>query len=190
MRLIAVPIVATLALAVPSGAVADDSVAPPGNSGISQYLEVVPTAGGNKPANKHSRARKVLNHHQNTRLVKVGGADGQRLANLVNATSPAGSSSAAPSKSGTHAKHKAKNKAKNKNKKSTQQTTTTSSDDRQAHAVAAAYGNGGDGGGPGSGIGVPLIVLMGAAALLVGAAALGRRLAGGGGGGTEGEPQL
>ncbi|MGA8718358.1 MAG: hypothetical protein WB557_10160, partial [Solirubrobacteraceae bacterium] len=33
------------------------AIAPPGNSGVSQYLETVPTAGGNQPTNTvHPRA--------------------------------------------------------------------------------------------------------------------------------------
>ena len=46
-------LLATLALAAPAIA-QDEVIAPPGNSGVEEYLEVVPGAGGDKPANPSS----------------------------------------------------------------------------------------------------------------------------------------
>lgn len=52
MRFNASLLLALLALAVPATAAAQTATtnAPPGNSGLSQYLEVVPTASGNAPS--------------------------------------------------------------------------------------------------------------------------------------------
>jgi hypothetical protein len=50
MRLIAVAL--ALTLAAPAQAVARiQTIAPPGNAGVGQYLETVPTAGGGRPTN-------------------------------------------------------------------------------------------------------------------------------------------
>jgi hypothetical protein len=46
-----------LVLAVPAVARAGDSNAPPGNSGIDEYLESVPDAGGNRPTPQPDRKR-------------------------------------------------------------------------------------------------------------------------------------
>lgn len=52
MRRIAIALALALALAAPSAAQARvHTIAPPGNSGVGQYLETVPTAGGGQPTN-------------------------------------------------------------------------------------------------------------------------------------------
>ena len=172
---------AALLVAIPGMASAATTTnAPPGNSGISQYLEVVPSASGNKV--KGDGKTSPLTHKEQKKLQQQG-SDGQALQRIVNQTSPA----AAPATTTPQPKpHK-------KARSVTQTTpTTTSSDDatstqkRDALAVAAAY-DGGSGGGTGSGIGVPLIALMAAAALAVGVIAIVRHRSGGG---ADPEPEL
>jgi hypothetical protein len=80
-----------LALAVPtvSAAQAPQTNAPPGNSGIDEYLETVPGAGGNKrprpPGQRKRRGTDALTAAQRARLERLG-PDGKALADAVEAT--------------------------------------------------------------------------------------------------------
>jgi hypothetical protein len=79
------PLVAALALCAATPATAQQTIAPPGNSGVEQYLETVPTAAGNAaPALGKTRklpapVRRQLAQHGN---------DGRQLSQLVATTSP------------------------------------------------------------------------------------------------------
>ena len=84
-------------------------VAPPGNSGVDEYLEVVPEAGGDRPANVPARAgapltpAQVLDPQTSQALRKLG-ADGRAVAEVV--------TNSAPSDAAAVRKHaKAKNEA-------------------------------------------------------------------------------
>jgi hypothetical protein len=71
-----------LALAAPAAA---DTVAPPGNSGVDQYMEVVPSAKGpSAPATQQRALSSAVR-----RKLQRQGADGRRLAQIVNTTAPA-----------------------------------------------------------------------------------------------------
>src|SRR5262249_13898577 len=73
---------------VPSAAVAK-VVVPPGDSAVSQYVEVVPNAMGASPPGAgaaHSGALSAIQHRRLDRL----GTDGWTLAAGVNSTAPAG----------------------------------------------------------------------------------------------------
>jgi hypothetical protein len=171
------PAIATMFLLIvllaPAGAGAAQSTAPPGNSGISQYVEVVPSSTGGKPTKGGKPGPSPLTRAQQRELARAG-STGRQLANVVALTSPPVAGAAAPA-SGKAGKHKSGKGG------------ASSGDVKQAAAVAAAYGGGSGGsGGQGTGIGVPLIVLMGAAAAVVGGIALARR----GGAGTDAEPEL
>src|SRR5271165_2620249 len=62
-------------------------LAPPGNSAISQYLEVVPTAGGPAPPRDGAGPSRALTPAQQRKLGALGGA-GHVLASVVAATTP------------------------------------------------------------------------------------------------------
>lgn len=62
------------ALGAPAGALAARVIAPPGNSGVSQYFEVVPTAGGSAPVNSSAAHGPVLSASTRSRLQSAGAA--------------------------------------------------------------------------------------------------------------------
>lgn len=68
-------------------------VAPPGNSGVDEYLEVVPEAGGDRPANTPARAgaplarEQVLDPQTSQALTDLG-SDGRAVADTVTKSSP------------------------------------------------------------------------------------------------------
>jgi hypothetical protein len=66
---------------------AQETNAPPGNSGVSQYLETIPAADGNRPAGKgtNSSALPV----QTLSRLKAAGRDGQVVAQIVASSAPA-----------------------------------------------------------------------------------------------------
>jgi hypothetical protein len=64
--------------------------APPGNSGVQEYLEVVPGGGGNRPAAKLKGSPHALNGKDRGALRSYG-RDGQAAANLAAVTSDPGS---------------------------------------------------------------------------------------------------
>jgi opacity protein-like surface antigen len=82
-----------LALAAPAAA-QDKTVAPPGNSGVDEYLEVVPGAGGDTPASggtsgtsQSQTPRSALGAKTATELSRLG-ADGRKAAELAAAGAP------------------------------------------------------------------------------------------------------
>jgi hypothetical protein len=79
-------VTAVLAVALPaSPASAQRTVAPPGNSGVDQYFEVVPDAGGG--AQPRPERRNVLPAEAQRRLEQRGSA-GRDVLRLVDATTP------------------------------------------------------------------------------------------------------
>jgi hypothetical protein len=74
-----------VALGFPGAATGQETVAPPGNSGVDQYLEVVPGARGERPPGRTGRpalspqAQRELEQH---------GQSGSDLARIVDATAP------------------------------------------------------------------------------------------------------
>jgi hypothetical protein len=162
-----------IVLLAPAGASAAKSTAPPGNSGISQYVEVVPSSTGALPTRNRKPGASPLTRAQQRDLARAG-ATGKQLAQVVAITSPPVAGAVAPGQ------------GKSKGKGGKQQS-GKGGEGKQAQAVAAAYdGGSGGSGGQGSGIGVPLIAVMGAAAAVVGGIALARR----GGAGADAEPEL
>lgn len=94
-----------IALLLPASAVAHGrTVAPPGNSGVGQYLETIPTAGGGRPTGTvrpGGGGPKALSPTVERAFAKQG-AVGRSAAALANATAPVSASSAqrsAPSQS-------------------------------------------------------------------------------------------
>lgn len=77
-------LVAALALAAPAGA--QETNAPPGNSGVDEYLESVPEAGGNRPTNRDP-GRSPLSAATRARLEQQG-TDGRAAADLAERTEP------------------------------------------------------------------------------------------------------
>lgn len=87
-RPLTAPLLCVLALAallcLPSRALAR-VVAPPGNAGVEQYVEVVPGAEGNVPVGSHRHAGGALTGAQRRRL-QGAGAEGAALAAFAEAT--------------------------------------------------------------------------------------------------------
>jgi hypothetical protein len=83
LRLLALASLTLLASAVPASA--KTTVAPPGNSGVQQYLEVVPSAGGDRPPSH--RGGSALTKHEARRL-DAQGADGRALRQIIDASAP------------------------------------------------------------------------------------------------------
>jgi hypothetical protein len=84
---------AALALGVAAPAAAD-TVAPPGNSGVDQYMEVVPSAKGpSAPGGQQGALSSTVQ-----RKLQSQGADGQRLAQIVKTTAPVRSGTTKPSR--------------------------------------------------------------------------------------------
>ena len=83
-----------LSLGAPAGAGAARVIAPPGNSGVGQYVEVVPTAGGGAPAGSHHDVQgQVLPASTLHRLAALG-PDGKTVAAFAQSTgTPHGSTS-------------------------------------------------------------------------------------------------
>lgn len=92
-------LIALVLIAMPAPAMAQQSQtnAPPGNSAIDEYLETVPGATGNRsPRPPAGGASSALTPGQRARLEQLG-SDGKQLADVVDATSPAGAASRAHS---------------------------------------------------------------------------------------------
>jgi hypothetical protein len=81
--MLSVAICGALLAGLTSAAVAQDTNAPPGNSGIDQYLETVPDAGGNRPASNRNSSQLPA---RTVKRLKAAGSDGQAVANLVAST--------------------------------------------------------------------------------------------------------
>jgi hypothetical protein len=90
LRLVAFPVALLLALAAASAADAHSrTVAPPGNSAVSQYLETVPTASGAKPT-----ASVQLHGGPHAGEVAVGGSGGRQGGGAAAGGTPISSSTA------------------------------------------------------------------------------------------------
>ena len=81
-RTAAITVALALCAAAPAAA---DTVAPPGNSGVDQYMEVVPSAKG--PSAPGTQQRALSSTVQ--RKLQSQGAEGRRLAQIVRTTAPA-----------------------------------------------------------------------------------------------------
>jgi len=90
--------IAALVFAAPATARTRATVAPPGASGIAQYLEVVPTAAGPTPPDPTAGNGGALTAAQRRRLAGLG-PDGRTLASVIAATSPPSAEPLAPIRS-------------------------------------------------------------------------------------------
>lgn len=86
----------TALLGTPAWAAASKTIAPPGNSGVSQYVEVVPGAGGSMPLGASAVHGPVLSAAQRRRL-EAAGSSGRALAAFTQRTGVAHSKQAVPS---------------------------------------------------------------------------------------------
>jgi len=83
-----ITIVAIMALALPAAASAGiRTIAPPGESAVSEYVESVPTAKGQSPTSSLGSQAGALTPSQTAALDRSG-AEGRTLAAVVDATSP------------------------------------------------------------------------------------------------------
>jgi hypothetical protein len=71
-------------------------VAPPGNSAVQQYLETVPSSGGNRPFHPGSGPGHRLLSRRAQQALNAAGPDGRAAAALAQATAPAGAASPRP----------------------------------------------------------------------------------------------
>lgn len=140
-------------LLVATPAVAQQTLAPPGNSGVQQYLETVPGASGNhpvKPGGKPVLPARVR------RQLQSRGSDAKNLEALVNATAP--QSAQQTSKPSTSSKSAAP-------------TAGAERGDSGVEAFRRAVTESGDAGG----MGILLPIVLGASTLLLALAAVLRR---------------
>ena len=100
-QLLSVALCVGLLASCAPAALAQGTNAPPGNSGIDQYLETVPEAGGNRPRRDGDGASRLP--ARTVQRLKKAGADGKAVAELVASTGTARSGcQASPSeRSGT-----------------------------------------------------------------------------------------
>lgn len=87
MRRSALTALAILLTAVPAAS-AQDTNAPPGNSGVDQYLESVPSGSGNTSSNGVAAAKPTPASKQVARALRSRGSAGAQLERLVASTSP------------------------------------------------------------------------------------------------------
>ena len=83
--MLSVAICVGLLASLSSAALAQDTNAPPGNSGVDQYLETVPEAGGNRPASDRNSSQLPAG---TAKRLRAAGSDGQAVANLVASSGP------------------------------------------------------------------------------------------------------
>jgi hypothetical protein len=91
VRLAAILAACALALLAPAAtAPAQETNAPPGNSGIDEYLETVPSASGNRPTGRIVSGRPATRAtpERAARALRGRGRDGQALERLVRETAP------------------------------------------------------------------------------------------------------
>jgi hypothetical protein len=84
---------AALLVGAPASAGATRVIAPPGNSGVGQYVEVVPTAGGGAPVGSAQHGEGPALPASTVRMLGALGPDGKALVGLVKNTAPRPSSS-------------------------------------------------------------------------------------------------
>jgi hypothetical protein len=92
MKGLATGLLIAVSLLLPAGASAHTVVAPPGNSGVSQYLEVVPSANGGRPSGpiaSGATGQRTLSPATERAFARQG-AVGRSAAALANATAPIG----------------------------------------------------------------------------------------------------
>ena len=94
-RTAAITVALALCAAAPAAA---ETIAPPGNSGVDQYLEVVPSAKG--PSAPGTQQRALSSTVQ--RKLQSQGAEGRRLAQIVRTTAPAQTATTKRSKPDQH----------------------------------------------------------------------------------------
>jgi uncharacterized cupredoxin-like copper-binding protein len=87
-RLLATLVVIALAGSAPALAQSPKTHAPPGNSAIDEYLESVPSAGGNTPTGNVIKAKPRPLAGAAGRALRTAGKDGRRLEQIVTATAP------------------------------------------------------------------------------------------------------
>ena len=111
MRQIAFPGLLMLALVLPSAASAANvnCQAPAGTSGIDQYCEVLPGAGGNGTTGHH---KKKHVSSQTTQTLQKQGSAGQAILALTESSGSASAQTTTPASTSTPAKHKAHHKKK------------------------------------------------------------------------------
>jgi hypothetical protein len=89
VRLLTAGCIAVLCSPAPALARSGKTHAPPGNSGVDEYLEVVPEGGGNRPASGGGgRSAQPLSRKQQNAL-RAYGRDGKAVARLARSTAPA-----------------------------------------------------------------------------------------------------
>jgi hypothetical protein len=165
-----IALLASLALAAPALAQEDKVYAPPGNSGIGEYLEVVPGAGGDKPASgggggtgsAPSQPAEALGS-ANAKSLEALGADGKAAATAAAAGSPTTAKAA---------RDRARKRSANESKLTESSSIATQTSGNEVTSVARALS------GEGGGVGIVLpafLVLSLVVALGVGARRLLRR---------------
>ncbi|MBI5103921.1 MAG: hypothetical protein HZB46_02830 [Solirubrobacterales bacterium] len=161
------PLVALAALLLLAPAAEAQQVnAPPGNSGITQYLEVVPNAGGNASTRgKRKDDATPLTRSEQRRLARRG-TEGQALAAAI-----AKSADPAPSAGGTSSA-KRNGKARPASAATTRAAATTQPASSSS-SVAAALTSSGDEGGMGSWL--PILMVASLLTVLVAVFARSRR---------------
>jgi hypothetical protein len=96
--LAAVALAALAALGAPAAAAAARVIAPPGNSGVGQYVEVVPTAGGGVPVGGAQPGKGPVLPASTVRRLTASGPEGKALAAFAQSTgTPTGSGAHRPS---------------------------------------------------------------------------------------------
>src|SRR3954447_233623 len=90
IRLLSLAIIALVCAPAPAMAKKVKTHAPPGNSGVDEYLEVVPDGGGNRPARqlKGGPGGHALGGQTRSKLRSYG-QDGQSVSHLADTTSTA-----------------------------------------------------------------------------------------------------
>jgi len=143
----------------------DEVIAPPGNSGVEEYLEVVPGAGGDKPANGDKGGNTAAPTpaealgSDNAKALEARGSDGKAAAAVAAAGSPTDRKTA-----------RAREKADLLGEAATDTSIAAQSSGDRTTSVARALG--GDGGG----MGVLFPVLLGLTLSLAVALGVGRLL--------------
>lgn len=95
--------IAAIAVAAPSAQAASDHTAPPGNSGVDQYFEAVPSAGGpTRPGGTPSAGKALPKRVQQSLAAQ--GSDGEAVLRLVQSTAPPGAPKAAGEKGSSSSK--------------------------------------------------------------------------------------
>jgi hypothetical protein len=79
-------LVVVLFLGAPASAGASRVIAPPGNSGVGQYVEVVPTAGGGTPLGSHRTGQGSALPASTVKRLNGLGPDGKALATFAQQT--------------------------------------------------------------------------------------------------------